>query len=211
MNNRIYICGDIVGDLVYSHEALNERFYMFYVRTRRLSGFADVIPVIAPERTIGDLHDYNGLFVNIYGHIRSRNTKGKVLVFVFAKGISFKNTADERDSDMAFLDGYICKAPIYRKTPLGSEITDLFIAVNRPCRKTDYIPCICWGRTARFAEKLTVGDCVSVCGRIQSRDYVKKFEDGNFETRTAYEVSVIRISEMESEEDASESRHEENL
>lgn len=197
MNNRIVVRGEIVSDFIYSHEMLNEKFYIFHVKTRRLGDSFDVLPVIASERIIANFANCNCPSVEIYGHIRSWNAKGKVLVFVFAKGISLKNVPVERDYDIAFLDGYICKAPIYRKTPLGREITDLLLAVNRPYGKTDYIPCICWGKGAKFAKKLSVGTQVSIMGRMQSREYTKKLDDGTEEIRTAYEVSVIRINELE--------------
>ena len=150
------------------------------------------------ERLIDVTRDYVGEYIQIYGQFRSYNRheekKNRLVLSVFAREISF--TEEENDkikSNQIFLDGYICKNPVYRRTPLGREIADILLAVNRPYGKSDYIPCICWGRNARFASGFEVGGHVQIWGRIQSREYVKKHEDESTEKRVAYEVSVSKL------------------
>lgn len=209
-NNKVIASGEIVSEFVYNHECLGEKFYTTFVKIARLSCTDDVIPLMVSERLIEPTESYKGCFVKVSGQFRSYNRKNEKklhpVLCIFAREIRWLDRINEDvDINSIELNGYICKEPVYRETPMGREITDIILAVNRPYRKSDHIPCVCWGRIARFAEKLTVGDCVSVCGRIQSRDYVKKFEDGNFETRTAYEVSVSRIDVVEREDSEDES------
>lgn len=215
-NNKVIISGEIVSGFVYNHECLGEKFFTTFVKITRPSGFDDVIPLMVSERLIKPTESYKGCFIEVSGQFRSYNKKNEnkvhLVLCVFAREIRWIDRINEDIGINSIeINGYICKEPVYRKTPLGREIVDLILAVNRPYRKSDYIPCVCWGRTARFAEKLTVGDCVSVYGRIQSRDYIRKFEDGTVETRTAYEVSASRIDVLESEDNKDESRSEENL
>ena len=197
-NNQVSIIGEIVSDFQYSHEVYGEGFFMMEVSVRRLSDFVDYIPVMVSERIIDVEADYIGQLVYISGQFRSFNRheerKNRLVLSVFARELEIlEPDCDEDAGNQIFLDGYICKEAIYRKTPLGREIADLLVAVNRSYGKSDYIPCICWGRNARFAAGFEVGTHVQIWGRIQSRDYVKKLSETQVEQRTAYEVSVSKI------------------
>ena len=168
------------------------------VSVRRLSDFMDYIPVMVSERLIDVEGDYIGQSVYISGQFRSFNRheehKNRLVLSVFARELEILDADyDEDAANQIFLDGYICKEAVYRKTPLGREIADLLVAVNRSYGKSDYIPCICWGRNARFASGFEVGTHVQIWGRIQSREYVKKLSETQVEQRTAYEVSVSKI------------------
>ena len=196
-NNQVTIIGEIVSDFQYSHEVYGEGFYMVEVSVRRLSDFVDYIPVMVSERLIDVDGDYLGQEVYISGQFRSFNRheekNNRLVLSVFARDLEIIGVEAEVPDNPIFLDGYICIDSIYRKTPLGREIADLLIAVNRSYGKSDYIPCICWGRNARFACGFEVGSHVQIWGRIQSRDYVKKINENQAEQRTAYEVSVSKI------------------
>ena len=197
-NNQVTIMGEIVSDFVFSHEVYGEGFYMVEVAVNRLSNYADYIPVMVSERLIDVTENYEGQYICVVGQFRSYNRheekKNKLVLSVFAREIEFIDQVDENTkSNQIFLDGFICKEPIYRKTPLGREIADLLLAVNRPYGKSDYIPCICWGRNARFASTFQVGDRCIVWGRIQSREYMKKISEEELEKRVAYEVSVSKL------------------
>ena len=201
-NNQVSIVGEIVSDFRYSHEVYGEGFYMVDISVRRLSDFVDYIPVMVSERLINVNEDYIGQFVYVGGQFRSFNRheehKNRLVLSVFARELELlENGCDDDASNEIFLDGYICKESIYRKTPLGREIADLLLAVNRPYGKSDYIPCICWGRNARFASGFEVGTHVQIWGRIQSREYVKKLSETQVEQRVAYEVSVSKIEFLE--------------
>jgi single-stranded DNA-binding protein len=201
-NNQVSIVGEIVSDFEFSHEVYGEGFYMVEVSVSRLSNFEDYIPVMVSERLIDVSRDYNGQYVYIGGQFRSFNRheekKNRLVLSVFARELEvLPDAGEENASNEIFLDGYICKESVYRKTPLGREIADLLVAVNRSYGKSDYIPCICWGRNARFAAGFTVGTHVQIWGRIQSRDYVKKISETEVEQRTAYEVSVSKIEFLE--------------
>ena len=197
-NNQVMIAGEIISDFTFSHEVYGEGFYMVDVAVNRLSNFADYIPVMVSERLLDASKDWKGQYISVVGQFRSYNRheekKNRLVLSVFARELSLVQEVDEDvKSNQIFLDGYICKEPIYRKTPLGREIADLLIAVNRSYGKSDYIPCICWGRNARFASTFEVGTHVQIWGRIQSREYVKKINDTDVEQRIAYEVSVSKI------------------
>ena len=197
-NNQVVIMGEIVGEFTFSHEIYGEGFYMVDVFVTRLSESADVIPLMVSERLLDVTKDYRGYKIMVTGQFRSYNRheerKNKLVLSVFAREIEFIDEIGESSkTNQIFLDGYICKEPIYRKTPLGREIADLLLAVNRPYGKSDYIPCICWGRNARFASGFEVGTRCAVWGRIQSREYVKKISDTEAERRVAYEVSVSKL------------------
>lgn len=201
-NNQVTLSGEIVSNFEFSHEIFGEGFYKAQLKSDRLSGRHDVIPIMVSERIIGTIEDWSWRIVKIYGQFRSCNKhedgKSRLELFVFAREIESYGHTDE---NTIFLGGYICKEPIYRKTPLGREIADVLLAVNRPYGKSDYIPCICWGRNARFVEGLNVGTRLNVLGRIQSREYMKRISDDEFETKTAYEVSASRIEVVEEMED----------
>ncbi|MCI6552030.1 MAG: single-stranded DNA-binding protein [Lachnospiraceae bacterium] len=197
-NNQVVIMGEIVSDFVFSHEIFGEGFYMVDVRVERLSDSIDIIPLMVSERLLDVNEDYKGMYIAVNGQFRSYNRheerKNKLVLSVFAREIEFVDEIGENTkSNQIFLDGYICKEPIYRKTPLGREIADLLLAVNRPYGKSDYIPCICWGRNARFASNFEVGARCVIWGRIQSREYMKKLSEEQLEKRVAYEVSVSKL------------------
>ncbi|MCI5621859.1 MAG: single-stranded DNA-binding protein [Lachnospiraceae bacterium] len=202
-NNQVSIVGEIVTEFRYSHEVYGEGFYMVDVSVNRLSNFADYIPLMVSERLIDTSKSYIGQRIHVSGQFRSYNrheeVKNRLVLSVFVRELEFIEGDDpeELKSNEIFLDGYICKTPIYRKTPLGREIADLLIAVNRSYGKSDYIPCICWGRNARFSSGFEVGTHVQIVGRIQSREYVKKISEEEVEKRIAYEVSVSKIDYME--------------
>ena len=201
-NNQVSIVGEIISDFQYSHEVYGEGFYMVEVAVSRLSNFSDYIPLMISERLIDTSQSYIGQKVYVTGQFRSYNRheelKNRLVLSVFVREIEFiEEETEEMKSNQILLDGYICKDPIYRKTPLGREIADLLVAVNRSYGKSDYIPCICWGRNARFAARFEVGVHVQIWGRIQSREYVKRLNEEEVEKRTAYEVSVSKIEYME--------------
>ena len=201
-NNQVTVMGEIVSGFAYSHEIFGEGFYMVDVKCKRLSESYDIIPVMVSERLLDVTADYTGELICINGQFRSYNRheerRNRLVLSVFAREITFIDEMEESSkTNQIFLDGYICKEPIYRKTPLGREIADLLLAVNRPYGKSDYIPCICWGRNARFASNFDVGGHVQVWGRIQSREYVKKISEEETEKRIAYEVSVSKVEFLE--------------
>ena len=201
-NNQVVIMGEIVSDFVFSHEIFGEGFYMVDVNVPRLSESSDIIPLMVSERLLDVQEDYKGLNVMVQGQFRSYNRheerKNRLVLSVFAREIEFVDeTPESSKTNQIYLDGYICKEPIYRKTPLGREIADLLLAVNRPYGKSDYIPCICWGRNARFASNFSVGTRCEIWGRIQSREYMKRISDDDAEKRVAYEVSVSKLELVE--------------
>ena len=197
-NNQVIIMGTIVSEFKFSHEIFGEGFYMVDVEVQRLSDSTDIIPLMVSERLMDVEQDFRGVKVMVTGQFRSYNRheekKNRLILSVFAREVELVDEIEESaKSNQIYLDGFICKEPIYRKTPLGREIADLLIAVNRPYGKSDYIPCICWGRNARFANSFEVGTRCSVWGRIQSREYMKKISDEMAEKRVAYEVSVNKL------------------
>ena len=197
-NNQVSIIGEVASGFTFSHEVFGEGFYMVDVLVKRLSNSDDCIPLMVSERLIDVQQDYTGEYIMVTGQFRSYNQhdekKNKLVLSVFVRELSFvEEELDGAKTNNILLDGYICKRPVYRKTPLGREIADLLLAVNRPYGKSDYIPCICWGRNARFASGFEVGEHVQVLGRIQSREYVKKITETETERRVAYEVSVSKL------------------
>ena len=201
-NNQVTVMGEIVTPFSFSHEVFGEGFYMVEVDVKRLSNSKDRIPLMISERLIDVTKDYTGEFIMVNGQFRSYNRheemKNRLILSVFVREITFvEEELDGAKTIQIFLDGYICKQPVYRKTPLGREIADLLLAVNRPYGKSDYIPCICWGRNARFASAFEVGEHVQVMGRIQSREYMKKITETESQIRVAYEVSVSKLECMD--------------
>ena len=197
-NNQVTIMGKVATEFSFSHEVFGEGFYMVEVEVKRLSNSEDRIPLMISERLIDVTQDYTGEYIMVHGQFRSYNRheeqKNRLVLSVFVREISFmEEEPDGTKTNSIWLDGYICKEPIYRKTPLGREIADLLLAVNRPYGKSDYIPCICWGRIARYASGFEVGEHVQLLGRIQSREYVKRISDTETEKRVAYEVSVSKL------------------
>lgn len=197
-NNQVTIMGKVATEFSFSHEVFGEGFYMVEVEVKRLSNSEDRIPLMISERLIDVTQDYTGEYIMVHGQFRSYNRheeqKNRLVLSVFVREISFmEEEPDGTKTNSIWLDGYICKEPIYRKTPLGREIADLLLAVNRPYGKSDYIPCICWGRNARYASGFEVGEHVQLLGRIQSREYIKRISDTETEKRVAYEVSVSKL------------------
>ncbi len=202
-NNRVLIGGEIIEEAVFSHEIYGEKFYRFTIKTRRLSNQEDILPVIISERMLS-LDDIKiGKYVKVIGQFRSYNmpteTKNKLILSIFVKEIEFTEDEKVLSINEAIFEGFICKSPIYRKTPLGREIADVLIAVNRTYRKSDYIPCILWGRNAKYCETLEIGTPVKIEGRIQSRNYEKKLDNGEIIKKVAYEVSVAKFAAIDKE------------
>lgn len=190
-SNRVMLRGSLLELPRFSHENHSRRFYRFSLEVPRLSGSADRLPVVAAEDVLNTLDLAGGSMLELSGQLRSLNVrsqgKRRLLLGVFAASL----TACEGEAVNAVaLTGTLCKPPVYRLTPLGREICDLMLAVNRPYGRSDYLPCILWGKTARRAAALSVGQALSLSGRLQSRDYWKLLEDGSREKRTAYEVSA---------------------
>ncbi|MDD4436682.1 MAG: single-stranded DNA-binding protein [Tissierellia bacterium] len=206
-SNYIKIVGNIFSDLEFSHEVFGEKFYEFLIEVPRLSDTKDILPVIISERIINDINMDIGNYIVIEGQFRSYNryedASNKLLLRVFVRDIYVPDETEleemKRHPNEVFLNGYLCKETKFRTTPFGREITDMLIAVNRSYNKSDYIPCIAWGRNARYCEKLEVGDHIKLWGRIQSRRYQKKNEHENYETKTAYEVSVTKLEHIKTE------------
>lgn len=197
-NNQVSMMGEIVSEFQFSHEVFGEGFYMVELAVNRLSNYSDYIPLMISERLIDTEQDYTGQLIRVSGQFRSYNRheekKNRLVLSVFVRELEFLDEIDENEkTNQIFLDGYICKEPIYRKTPLGREIADVLLAVNRSYGKSDYIPCICWGRNARYASAFTVGGHVLLWGRIQSREYMKRIGENQTERRIAYEVSVSKL------------------
>lgn len=201
-NNKVYVQGEIVSDAVYSHEIYGEGFYEFFVKVLRLSGQADILPVTISERLIQDGMLCKGKTLCALGQFRSynkiENGKSRLMLTVFVRELLEKT---DKNPNSIVLSGYICKPPVYRTTPFNREIADVLIAVNRAYNKSDYIPCIAWGRNARFVKNLGVGDKIAVSGRIQSREYQKKFSETDVRTMTAYEVSMSKLAAFDSAEE----------
>ena len=197
-NNQVSIMGKIASGFTFSHQVYGEGFYLVDVLVKRLSDSEDRIPLMVSERLVDVTQDYEGEYIMVQGQFRSYNRheekKNRLVLSVFVRELSFVEEEDDTvKTNQIVLDGYICKPPVYRKTPLGREIADLLLAVNRPYGKSDYIPCICWGRNARYASAFEVGGHVLIWGRIQSREYIKKLSESQTEKRTAYEVSVSKL------------------
>lgn len=217
-NNYLTLVGKVTGEKKFSHEIYGERFYVFNLEIARLSGNADIIPITVSERLISDEMLAEGKKLLVKGQFRSYNSydneKNRLILTVFAKDVIEVEENEEEENEMTKKDmvtnevvlvGFICKKPIYRQTPFGREIADILLAVNRAYNKSDYIPTIAWGRNARFCQNLEVGTKVKLVGRVQSRMYEKKHEDGTVENRVAYEVSIGSLEIVE-ENDMTENK-----
>jgi len=199
-NNMATVSGYVFSEAEFSHEVYGEGFYSFIIDVPRLSETSDKIPVTISERLMSPEKLEIGAHITIMGQFRSYNnysdTGNKLLLTLFAREISLSDD-DLRTPNEITLTGFICKPPVYRHTPFGREIADILLAVNRSYNKSDYIPCIAWGRNARFCQDLEVGSKICLTGRIQSREYKKKIDEDEFITKTAYEVSVIKLEKAE--------------
>ncbi len=226
-NNYLTLVGKVTGEKTFSHEIYGEKFYRFTLSIPRLSGNADIIPITISERLITDETLKEGKKLLIKGQFRSYNSfeneKNKLILTVFAKDVQELPEAENENGEEeeiskkdemtneVVLIGFVCKKPIYRQTPFGREIADLLLAVNRAYNKSDYIPTIAWGRNARFCQNIEVGAQVKIIGRVQSRQYEKKHEDGTVESKTAYEVSVCSLELLNEEgNEKAESENQEN-
>lgn len=202
LTNQAIVAGEVVSPFSFSHTVCGENFYITHLSVGRLSGQADIIPIMVSDRLIDVTKDFSGSKATIDGQWRSYNRcigeKMRLQLFLLAFSLDFFE--DEETKNSIILVGHICKIPVYRATPLGREIADVLLAVNRPYGKSDYIPCVCWGRNAKFASTLVVGTKIKVIGRIQSREYQKKISDERFETRVAHEVSASRLEVIKDED-----------
>ncbi len=212
-NNHLVLVGKVTSEKVYSHEIYGEKFYIFDLEVPRLSKAVDIIPITVSERLLTNFNLEIGKKLSVEGQFRSynsyQNEKNKLILTVFAKDITeIDENGEEENQDVVTnevtLSGYVCKKPIYRQTPFDREISDLLLAVNRAYNKSDYIPCIAWGRNARFCQNMEVGTELKIVGRVQSRKYEKKFEDGTSEIRVAYEVSISSMEIVDKNEENSE-------
>lgn len=209
-NNQVILKGRISSTPTFSHSVLGEGFYEFVLSVPRLSNEVDLLPITISERLLKELN-YNE-DIALEGQLRSYNKiegeRSKLILTIFARNIL--DAEEVNVSNQIAITGYICKEPIYRTTPFGREISDILVAVNRAYNKSDYLPCIAWGRNARFAGDLSVGEKIEITGRIQSRKYQKKLSETEIETRTAYEVSIASIMSVEDQvEDLDEEEVEE--
>jgi primosomal replication protein N len=202
-NNSVYLSGTVDSEPVYSHELFGEGFYEFFLRVPRLSSQSDLIPLTVSDRLLAGNMPKIGDKLALNGQFRSYNKivdeRSKLMLTVFVRDFCEYGTQD--NPNRVELSGYICKPPVYRTTPFNREICDLLLAVNRAYNKSDYIPCIAWGRNARFVHATEVGQRLSLSGRIQSREYIKKFSETEQETRIAYELSINKISLLAAEAD----------
>jgi single-strand DNA-binding protein len=191
IKNIAVICGTLAGRPSLSHRSRNEEYYTFPIETGRLSGVTDVLNVIARRSLLDSLEPDRSPRVLVSGEVRSFNNKGgggsKLVISVFAREVSL---TDDPDSNFVALHGVLCKAPTFRHTPMGRDICDLMLAVNRYYGRSDYLPCIVWGQTARDASQWQVGTALQIEGRLQSRKYIKSRDDGVSVERTAFEVSA---------------------
>lgn len=198
-NNKATIRGKILENLTFDYEVFGEKIYSSTIDVIRTSGTHDIIPIKISERAIDVQKDRQGAFVNVLGQFRSydryESDRRKLILYMFVDEMSFIDDLKwNNHSNNAYIDGYICKEPVFRETPKGREIADVLLAVNRACQKTDYIPCVFWGRNAHYVTNLEVGTRLQLNGRIQSREYLKKMPDKMFDKRTAYEFSVGRMA-----------------
>ena len=204
-NNQVEVAGEIISTFEYSHEIFGEGFYMVKLLVNRLSEATDEIPLMISERLVDVTKDCRGKYLRAFGQFRSYNkheeNHNHLILSVFVRDLEFLDSMEDVKPNQIQLDGFICKQPVYRMTPLGREICDILLAVNRSYGKSDYIPCICWGRNARFAGSLEIGARIELVGRIQSREDQKRISEFEVVKRTAYEVSVNKLEMKVPEEE----------
>ena len=203
LNNKIYLEGEVKSDLEFSHEMYGEGFYSFYLEVPRLSDSKDMLSITVSERLIAGMEIKIGSQLIVEGQLRSYNKfvdgSNRLILTVFARNVE-ECIERSKNPNQIFLDGYICKQPVYRTTPFGREIADILLAVNRAYNKSDYIPTIAWGRNSRFCQTLEVGDNIRVWGRLQSREYQKKVSDDEIIRKIAYEVSISKMERVGKDE-----------
>lgn len=206
LNNKIYLEGKVASKLEFSHEMYGEGFYSFNLEVMRLSDSVDFLNITVSERLLNDFNLEEGKDIIVEGQLRSYNKfidgSNKLILTVFARCIEPCLERSKNPNEI-FLDGYICKEPVYRTTPFGREIADVLLAVNRAYNKSDYIPTIAWGRNSRFCQTLSVGENIRVWGRLQSREYQKKISDTEVIKKVAYEVSISKMEKVLKEENSS--------
>ncbi|MEG0371811.1 MAG: single-stranded DNA-binding protein [Clostridium sp.] len=205
VTNKVYIEGKVISEVEFSHQMYGEGFYILKIEVPRLSDTVDILPVTVSERLISIMDVKVGGFVSIDGQLRSYNKivdgNNRLILTIFARDVKTISEISKSPNQM-FIDGYICKAPVYRTTPFGREITDILVAANRPYNKSDYIPVIAWGRNARFSSTLEIGSHIRIWGRIQSRLYEKKVSDEMVLSRVAYEVSITKMESVAEGDDS---------
>lgn len=203
-NNKVLVAGTIDSPLSFSHQIYGEGFYTCFIAVPRLSEYIDHLPVTISERLIKDIDLGFNKPIQIEGQLRSYNKfidgANRLVLTIFAREIT-NEISQDKNPNQIYLNGYVCKPPVYRTTPFNREIADLLIAVNRPYNKSDYIPNIAWGRNARFAQNIAVGDQIKIWGRIQSRKYQKKYATGEVEEKSAYEVSISKMELVDDKTD----------
>ncbi|WP_294348322.1 single-stranded DNA-binding protein [uncultured Clostridium sp.] len=210
LNNKIYLEGKVASELEFSHEMYGEGFYSFNIEVMRLSDSVDMLNITVSERLLNELDLSIGKEVIVEGQLRSYNKfmdgSNKLILTVFARNIE-PCIEKSKNPNEIYLDGFICKEPVYRTTPFGREIADVLLAVNRAYNKSDYIPTIAWGRNSRFCQTLSVGDNIKVWGRLQSREYQKKISETEVIKKVAYEVSISKMEKVTKEETAVQSEN----
>lgn len=199
LNNKIYLEGKVLSGLEFSHEMYGEGFYTFNLEVQRLSDAKDVLLITVSERLIAGMEIIVDAELIVEGQLRSYNKfiegANRLILTVFARDIT-PCLEKSKNPNQIYLDGYICKQPIYRTTPFGREIADMLLAVNRSYNKSDYIPTIAWGRNSRFCKQLEVGDNIRVWGRLQSREYQKRVSESELIRKVAYEVSISKMERI---------------
>jgi primosomal replication protein N len=200
-SNQAEMIGFVEDEPIFNHELFGEKFYTFTLRIPRLSGINDYIKIMASDRLMTDFSIEPGKEIEIIGQFRSYNSyqdgENRLILTVFAKDLKLPDPNEVKNPNSLYLNGFVCKEPVYRTTPFGREITDLLLAVNRTYNKSDYIPIIAWGRNARYCRSFHVGDRVKIWGRVQSREYQKRIDDDTSITKTAYEVSISKLELVE--------------
>ncbi|MBL4931099.1 MULTISPECIES: single-stranded DNA-binding protein [Clostridium] len=205
LNNKIYLEGKVLSKLEFSHEMYGEGFYSFNMEVQRLSDSVDVLSITVSERLLTEIELEIGMDIIVEGQLRSYNKfvdgSNRLILTVFARNI-IPCLERSKNPNEIFLDGYVCKEPVYRTTPFGREIADLLLAVNRAYNKSDYIPTIAWGRNSRFCQTLEVGDNIRIWGRLQSREYQKKIGENQVIKKVAYEVSISKMEKVQKEDES---------
>ncbi len=195
MENKVYLYGMVVSNPTPCDDYYGSDYCNIQISVRRLSSIIDTIPVTLHRDLVEQYNVKLGDNLAILGEFRSynkiENNRSRLMLSVFVHEIT--DEIDTTNPNIIELSGYICKLPVYRTTPFNREIADLLIACNRNSNRSDYLPAIAWGRNARFAKNIMVGEQVHILGRIQSREYQKRLDNGEMQTRTEYEISIKEI------------------
>lgn len=198
--NRAVLTGTVLAGPEFSHKTYGESFYIITLGVTRKSGYEDCVPLMMSEKLMCGCDITAGEMITVEGQIRTYNRqydgRNHLMIVIFAKSWEYVNADSEMENNV-LLEGFVCKETVRRTSPLGRELCDIMLAVNRMYNKSDYIPCIAWGRNAIFAGELNVGDKIYIEGRLQSRKYRKYDENGMPMEKTAYEVSVVHMGSDE--------------